>query len=436
MMRIASLGVVLGALAVTAGCSTAPETSSGPAVAKPSALAKVTASPRTRKLSGVPTWQVYNGYGHVAALGFDKKGKPVDGLRIVYADASGPVKGIRFETVRHRGVLAFDAQGNVVENTLSYADLRTVYGGYRAIHAVAKSGSGSGSTKARAFRAFADDCSASDYLGAAANCWKQGGCIATGVAAGVATGGAAGLAAAGTCLRSIDVASHLACGSSAYKVGSCLYDKVKGALSKESQAKNSADQKADKEASLPKSDEPKEDPERPDGETPKDPSCADDNDPACGTSDPTSQDPTAGDPSCTDDSDPSCGADPTSPEDSCAADDPDCSANVPPEEEETASDPAEEPDASTELDPNPGDPDETASTQDDPPPEEPADSTPPPPEQNDTVEASLRGGVHVAAFAPSTSKAVAKRIGGACRASQVLQCGVRKGSAFCRCVKL
>lgn len=57
-------------------------------------------------------------------------------------------------------------------------------------------------------------------------------------------------------------------------------------------------------------------------------------------------------------------------------------------------------------------------------------------EMSDAVgEESLTGAFTLhAATAKKTSSSIANRIGGSCRAKHVLQCGVRKGTSYCRCI--
>lgn len=459
--------VSVAALAGTAACAAPePSTTAVARVEKPTAAAKVTSSALTLKATSIKTWQVYRGYGQTTALGFDAKGRPVDGIRFTVVGASGSGGSVSFKTMRRGGELVIDDAGHITKNTMKNAEMRVLYGGSSVLSAFAdKASTGSVLPKSlQAISGAASDCGWSalaavgtcgkllrDCIPAAAAGARTGAVVGGlapipgGLAAGTVIGGVAGTAA---CVGA-DKLAAAGCGGSGGKAYTACSDYLKG--------KGKAETAADKAAPNASTAKPGGSPSSTSGKDPaadpnaacdpndqacdpnKDPSakCTDTNDPACdAAADPNAKCADANDPACdapadpnatpdgcTDPNDPACGpnADPNAtPDGACTdANDPACS---------TADTVDPNADPATDLDPNPNDP-EVAAQPDAPVPDEPQAAQEPSASDPGVIEAS----VHFRSVG-STSKSVAVKVGGACRAHHVLQCGGRTASSFCRCV--
>lgn len=404
-------------VANAAGCADPPSQGSrNPS--KPVATARVTSSALTKKITGAKAWRIYEGRTQVVVMGFDAKGKPIDGIRFRYASKNSNRKwAASFESLRDGGVIQIGRDGKPTKQTMSDDGVKTLVGASRVLSAWMKKRSG-GAVAPKALMSAA--ATVGECGGAAVN--AVGDCA--GLVAECASWGYAGwkrgrwLGAAGGALACLayNYSQTAQCAGSAYDAGRTCYD----AYQNQSPREENKNGEPNASSQNPNGSDPPSGSENPAGENPER------SNPNESGSDPEAG---SGDPEYTGEDAPSWQSEESNAEAEAAAEDPEAPLDEQVEESDGSSSDSESADES--YDSNPSDPEEQAISDDS---GESADSSEPEEQASSDDSASNDDSSNEVETEALPTVASAARHG-ACGTSRVLQCGARPATAFCRCVK-
>jgi hypothetical protein len=196
-MRKLAFAFAIGASSIVVfGCSTAPEPRKGEAGARdPVAVAKVSSTKSTLRLTNATTWRIYGGQTQVVIMGFGKDKKPIDGMRVrINPDAKEATDTwLSLESLKKSGgVMELGLNNKVLIDTTTPTDKKVFHGALRAAAAYAKKKTGAGvpvsssssnsgdavtgggvtSAKSRLV-AFANTCALADVMSTVASCSGQ-----------------------------------------------------------------------------------------------------------------------------------------------------------------------------------------------------------------------------------------------------------------------
>lgn len=182
-MRKLALAFAIGTSSIVVfGCSTAPEPRKNEGARDPVAVAKVSSTKSTLKLTSATTWRIYGGQTQVVIMGFGKDKKPIDGMRVrINPMAKEPTDTwLSLESLKKSGgVMELGLNNKVLTDTTSPADKKIFHGALRAAAAYAKkkgtlaSSSSTTSAKSRLVAFATNTCSLAEVMSTVASCSGQ-----------------------------------------------------------------------------------------------------------------------------------------------------------------------------------------------------------------------------------------------------------------------
>jgi hypothetical protein len=396
------IGLCVASATSATGCAD-PPSQSPKNPSKPVATARVTSSALTKKVTGAKAWRIYEGRTQVVVMGFDAKGKPIDGIRFRYASKNDGRKwAVSLESLRDGGVLQVGKDGKPTKRTMSDQGVKILVGASRVLDAWTRKRAG-GAIVPKALTAVASTASecGEAALGAVGDCAPLVAQCARWGYQGWQRGRHWGAAGATLVCLAYNYRRTAQCAGSAYGAGQTCYDAYQNQSSSE-ENKNSEPNAS----------------ENPNGENPEE---------AASETDPESPENAGLDEA-------SWESDESQDEAAAAAEDPEAPLEEQVDDSESYDDASYEDESSAEgseeeeYDSNPSDPEEDAIADESAESEESSDEE----TDDSSYEEESSDDVETESFRTVRS---AKARAGACGASRVLHCGSRPATAFCRCVK-
>ncbi len=435
--RLAGAGASLAAvLAIATGCAP-PQPDLSPKIESVRPAAQVRASSVIKQRTKVSFWRIYQGYGQTVVQGFDASGKPTETVRLAMngaaAAAASDAKStcpadkaqwmLKLHVIRDNHEIALSCTGKPLTDTTTQRDRYVILGAMRALAAASKG-------KAQAVPSLVGPRTLWPRAGASTSCDASRTAMNTSCATMVekcfGLDGCAG--AFGRCVG--DAVNNVDCILS----GPTLTEQIENQKKLNELEKLKTENKVSEDAAAATASSPAADETSAAGSAAGEGATDVEGGGIIGLNWPRPwADNTEAPPA--DPSAPSTSSDPDPPVD--APEDPTGSAGAEAGEQAPSSEGGEGREVVEDVtgdDPNPADPEVEASGGEDVPDDGASGGDDF--EMSDAVgEESLAGAFSLhAATAKMTSSSSAQRIGGSCRAKHVLQCGVRKGTSYCRCI--
>lgn len=440
--RLAGAGASLAAvIAIATGCA-APQPDLSPKIESVRPAAQVRASSVIKQRTKVSFWRIYQGYGQTVVQGFDASGKPTETVRLAVNGAAAAAASnakstcpadkalwmLKLHVIRDNHELALSCTGKPLTDTTTQRDRYVILGAMRALAAASKG-------KAQAVPSLVGPRTLWPRAGASTSCDASRTTMNTSCATMVekcfGLDGCAG--AFGRCVG--DAVNNVDCILS----GPTLTEQIENQKKLNELEKLKTENKVSEDAAAATAGSPPADEPSAAGSAAGEGATDVEGGGIIGLNWPRPwADNTEAPPA--DPSAPSTSSDPDPPADA-PDEDPTGGAGAEAGEQAPSSEGGEGEGGEgggevvedvTEDDPNPADPEVEASGDEMP---DDGASAGDDFEMSDAVgEESLTGFSLHAATAKKPSSSSANRIGGSCRAKHVLQCGVRKGTSYCRCI--